>query len=265
MKMKSTFIISLVFLAFGCQSSAPKQESATTANVVIAEPVVVQKNSVVGNQSPIPCTRKGNVVEKFEQNNAVFERIQDEEIIKEWMKITTKDGKCFTIDSLSKENHHSITFEDWDKDGMKDRIDNWKWDYEVALFDKTSNKFSRHIAGRFNGEQWDFDKSQNLKFQFLENKMGGVYELYKLVGANKKVLSLVDYVSDQEGTGNDKIEIHKNIVIAGDASKFDVVPMDSKLLADTKVRQGEDYEIHLERIKKAVEAYWHKNLPVFMK
>lgn len=267
MKMKSTFIISLIFLVVGCQSSATKQEIATTTTSVVAQKdsVIENKSPVTENTSSVPCTMKGKLVEKFEQNNAVFERLANEEKETEWLKISTKDGNCFTIDSIGTQNHHSVSFEDWDKDGMKDRIDTWKWDYEVALFDKTSNKFSRHIAGRFNGDQWDFDKSKNVKYQFLENKMGGVYELYKLVGANKTVLSNIVVTSDQEGNGNDKMEIQKNIVIVGDAAKYDVVPMDNKLLADTKAIKGEEYDAHQARVKKAIEAYWRKNLAIFMK
>ena len=259
--MKYLCIFSFAFFVMACQSSATKQE-ATTAT---ATPIVAQQDSASAKVNDGKCQRQGKLIEKFEQNNALFERLSNEKEESEWLKVTTKDGKCFIIDSIGKENHHNVEFEDWDKDGMKDRIDAWKWDYEVALFDKTSNTFSRHIAGRFNGDQWDFDKSRNVKFQFLENKMGGVYELYKLVGANKTVLSNIVITNDQEGNGNDKMEIQKNIVIVGDAAKYDVVPMDSKLLADTKAVADEEYEAHQAKVKKAVEAYWRKNISVFMK
>lgn len=262
MKMKSAFIISLIFITFGCQSSAPKQEAATTAT---ATPVVTQKDSVVETKSTIPCSMTGKLVEKFEQNNAVFERLANEEKELEWLKITTKDGKCFTIDSLNKENHHTISFEDWDKDGMKDRIDNWKWDYSVSLFDKTSNQFSRHIAGRFCGDQWDFDAKQNLKYQFLENKFGGIYELYKLVGANKTILSQVAYITDYDENSHDKIEIRKNIVETEEGVKFDTLKMDNQLFTAMKPKENEDDNVHQAKVKKSLEAYWRKNLPVFMK
>ena len=46
---------------------------------------------------------------------------------------------------------------------------------------------------------------------------------------------------------------------------FDTLKMDSKLLAETRTKANEDYEKQLARTKKAVEAYWRKNLSLFLK
>ncbi len=258
--MKSACISALILLVLSCQPPAPKPE-ATTNNAVAPT-----QDSVPTNESNINCQTKGKLIEKFNQNNALFERLSNEEKELEWLKITTNDGKCAILDDIKTANHYSVTFEDWDKDGFKDRIDNWKWDYSVSLFDKTKNDFSRHINGRFNGDQWDFDKSKNLKFQFLENKMGGIYELYQLNGAEKTVFSEINFLNyDSDGNVGGKVEIRKNIVRNGDDIKFDTLTMDVKLFTDTRPKENEEYEAQLARTKKAIESYWRKNLSLFLK
>lgn len=258
--MKSACISAILLLVFSCTPPAPNTE-ATTANAAV--PSSDSLNSVTHD---IRCQEKGKLIEQFEQNNAVFERLNNEEKELEWLKITTKDGKCTILDDIKQANHFSVTFEDWDKDGYKDRLDNWKWDYSVSLFDKTKNDFSRHINGRFNGDQWDFDKSKNLKFQFLENKMGGIYELYHLNGAEKTVYSEINFLNyDPDGGDGGKVEIRKNIVRNGDDIKFDTLKMDANLFADTRPKENEEYEVQLARTKKAIENYWRKNLSLFLK
>lgn len=259
--MKSTSFIALLCLVASCQSAAPKQEVAATSTI----DSTALKTAIVERKSTIPCTQKGKLLEKFEQNKAVFERFEDAEKELEWLKITSKDGQCFTIDSIKTANHFSVSFEDWDKDGMKDRIDNYKWHYEVSLFDATKNDFSRCINGRFCGEQWDFDKKQNLYYQFLEDKRGGTYELYKLVGATKTVLSQVVCITDFDDNGAIEIEIRKNIVESEDAFKFDTLKMDKQLSDAMKSKENDDDNTHLARTKKGLETYWRKNLSVFMK
>jgi hypothetical protein len=265
--MKQLFFISLVLITFGCKPSISKPENTTTPVTATSDTsaITTQADTATETKVAIPCDMKGKLIEKFEQNNALFERLSNEEKELEWLRITTKDGKCTILDDIKTANHYSVSFEDWDKDGYKDRINNWKWDYEVHLFDKTKNDFSRHINGRFNGDQWDFDKAQNLKFQFLENKYGGVYELYSLKGNVKTVHSEI-LLSNAETDGEDyKIEIRKNIVQSNDAVAFDTLKVDSKLLAETRSKANEDYEKQSIRTKKAVEAYWRKNLSLFLK
>ena len=261
--MKSTFFIALLLTGVSCQSAAPKQEVAATATTPTDSTTV--KAAVVEHKSTVPCTATGKLLEKFEQNNAVFERLEDADKELEWLKITSKDGKCYTIDDIRQANHFSVTFEDWDKDGMKDRIDNGKWSYEVNLFDRAKNDFSRHINGRFCGEQWDFDTKQGLKYQFLENKLGGIYELYKLEGATKTILSQVAAMTDYDNNDAVKIEIRKNIVETEDDMKFDTLVMDKQLLEAMKSNDNDDDNTHLARIKKGLETYWRKNLSAFLK
>ncbi len=258
--MKSACISAILLLVFSCTPPAPKTD-ATTANAAVPT-----QDSLTAVKQDVRCQEKGKLIEKFEQNNALFERLSNEQKELEWLKITTKDGKCTILDDIKTANHYSVTFEDWDKDGFKDRIDNWKWDYSVSLFDKSKNDFSRHINGRFCGDQWDFDKSKNLKFQFLENKMGGIYELYQLNGAEKTVFSEISILNyDTDGSDGGKVEIRKNIVRNGDDIKFDTLTMDAKLFTDTRPKENEEYEAQLARTKKAIESYWRKNLSLFLK
>ena len=258
--MKSACISAILLLVFSCTPPAIKTD-ATTANADIPT-----QDSLITVKQDVRCQEKGKLIEKFEQNNALFERLSNEKKELEWLKITTKDGKCTILDDIKSANHYSVTFEDWDKDGFKDRLDNWKWDFSVSLFDKTKNDFSRHINGRFCGDQWDFDKSKNLKYQFLENKMGGIYELYQLDGNVKTVYSEINFLNyEPDGNGTNKIEIRKNIVRKGDDIKFDTLKMDSQLYADTREVPNEEYEVQLARTKKAIESYWRKNLSLFMK
>ncbi len=257
--MKSACTITLILIVLSCQSPAPKTDATMTITAAKADSLTMKSESNL-------CQEKGKLIEKFEQNNALFERLSNEEKELEWLKITTKEGKCTILDDIKQANHYSVEFEDWDKDGFKDRLDNWKWDYSVSLFDKTKNDFSRHINGRFCGDQWDFDKKQNLKFQFLENKLGGIYELYQLNGAEKTVFSEINLLNyDTDGEGTNKIEIRKNIVRKGDEIKFDTLVVDAKLYADTRTKENEEYEAQLARTKKAVENYWRKNLSLFLK
>ena len=258
--MKSACISAILLLVFSCTPPAPKTE-ATTANAAVPK-----QDSLIAAQQDARCQEKGKLIEQFEQNNALFERLSNEQKELEWLKITTKDGKCTILDDIKSANHYSVTFEDFDKDGFKDRLDNWKWDFSVSLFDKTKNDFSRQINGRFCGDLWDFDKSKNLKFQFLENKMGGIYELYQLNGNVKTVYSEINILNyEPDGNGTNKIEIRKNIVRKDDDVKFDTLTVDAKLFAETREIPNEEYEVQLVRTKKAIESYWRKNLSLFMK
>ena len=245
-----------------CKPAATKQDNAATTTI----DSTAAKNVPIVATSGIPCSMTGKLVEKFEQNNALFERLKNEAKEMEWLKVSTKDGKCFTIDSIGEMNHYNVVFEDWDKDGMKDRINHYKWDSEVCLFDKSTNNFTRCINGRFNGDQWDLDKSKNLKYQFLENKMGGIFELYQLTGNNKKIISQVDFAADYDNNGATKIQIRKNIVIANDDVKFDTLKIDSQLSTDIMPNDEDGYgDKFIAKTKKSLEAYWKKNLAEFMK
>ncbi len=258
MKLAST--IALILMALSCQPPIPT--TVATTNTATA----TSQDSISAPTGTINCQTQGKLIEKFEQNDATFLRLGDEEKDLEWLKITSKNGKCTILDDVKTANHYSVTFEDWDKDGMKDRVNALKWDYEVCLFDKTKNDFSRHINGRFNGNQWDFDKSKNLKYQFLENKLGGIYELYRLVDTTKTIIAQVAYITDYDDNGHIRIEIRKNVVTSEDAIKFDTLKMDSQLLAEIKPNDEDGYdEKFLEKTRKSLEKYWRKNLSLFTK
>ncbi len=258
--MKFTCITALIFMVFSCKPPTP----STIATTTVADSTKV--DSLPMPTGGINCQTQGKLIEKFEQNNATFERLSNEGKELEWLKITTKDGKCRILDDVKSANHYSVTFEDWDKDGMKDRVNALKWDYEVCLFDKTKNDFSRHINGRFCGDQWDFDKSKNLKYQFLENKLGGIYELYRLADTTKTIISQVAYITDYDDNGNIRVEIRKNIVETEDAVKFDTLTMDTQLLAEIKPNDEDGYnDKFFEKTRKSLEKYWRKNLSLFLK
>ena len=262
--MKLTCISVCIFLILGCQPATPKQE---TASVPIENlPIVAQQDSVAVSEVPMPitCTTKGKLIGKFKQNNAVFERFSNEDKSVEWLKITAKNGKCTIIDNIQRANYHDVSFRDWDKDGFKDRIDSWKWTYDVSLFDKKKNDFSRIINGVFNGEQWDFDKEKSLKYQYLDGKSGGIYELYKLVDTNKIVVSQIDYRTDYSEGTSDRIQIRKNIVETSRSMKFDTLKTDKQLFAALKPLYA-DGEVQITKAKRIVVAYWRKNLHLFLK
>jgi hypothetical protein len=208
------------------------------------------------------CQRKGAVIAKFEQNNAVFERLQNDKKTQEWLKITAKDGSCKIIDSLADANHDSVRFEDWDKDGLKDRINESKWFYEVALFNPKTNDFSRSIEGSFSGEQSDYDKARGLRTQFMENKRGGTYELYKISDLKKVVYCQISVEEGDGETPNIEVVNKKGATEASPTRM--VIKTDPSLLKAAKPVNGEDSEVASKRLKAAIEAYWRKNEAVFL-
>ncbi|MFM2266610.1 MAG: hypothetical protein RL757_50, partial [Bacteroidota bacterium] len=127
------FMVALV--AVSCNSK-PEKATATATSTPPVAAVQTGAPTAAAPQAAVPapstaatsadCQRKGKVLSKFEQNNAVFERFQDDKETQEWLKITTKDGGCKIIDNLKDANHESVRFEDWDKDGLKDRINDSK-------------------------------------------------------------------------------------------------------------------------------------------
>ncbi len=259
--MKFYIYVSLLFAAISCNS---KPQTATVATTTTATDTPSVSNASKAVTTSEDCKRMGTVIDKFEQNNAVFERLQNKETEQEWLKITTKDGGCSIIDSIGRANHFSVRFEDWDKDGFKDRIDQSKWFYEVYLFNQKANDFSRYIQGVFNGEQWDYDKAKGLKYQFIEGKMGGKYELYQIKDLKKL---LYCEISLEDPTGDGK---HYEIEVANKKGGMEesldrtVLKTDPSLIKAAKPLKDEAYEAWLDRTKASVEAYWRKNEAVFV-
>jgi hypothetical protein len=229
----------MVLVAFGCNSKPQNGNvAATSTPSVSTTPQAVTVSA--------DCKRVGTVIDKFEQNNAVFERLQNEQTAQEWLKITTKDGSCNIVDSIGNANHDAVRFEDWDKDGFKDRINESKWFYEVALFNAKNNDFSRSIDGEFSGEQKDYDKAKGLKSQYMEDKRGGTYELYKISDLKKVVYCTIQV---DEGDETTSITVKNN--------KGTVIKTDPSLVAATKPKA----KIGLDA---AIEAYWRKNESTFV-
>jgi hypothetical protein len=258
MKFYAFFIVVLVTTS--CNSK-PQNGNVVATTTATPPSVSTTPQAVVGSAD---CKRTGAVIDKFEQNNALFERLQNKETEQEWLKITTKDGGCKIVDSIGDANHYSVRFEDWDKDGLKDRIDQSKWFYEVYLFNSKANDFSNHIDGVFNGEQWDYDKARGLKYQFIEGKMGGKYELYK-IGDSKKLLYCEISLQDPSGDG-EKYEIEVANKKGGTEGSLDrtVIKTHPLLMRAAQPIKGEEYERWSKRVKAAVEDYWRKNEAVFL-
>ncbi len=229
--------------------------------------VMMRNNVSKGTTTPkasAALDRVGTSIDKFEQNNAVFERMQNTQTEQEWLKITTKDGGCTIIDSIGNANHASVRFEDWDKDGFKDRINESKWYYEVALFNAKANDFSRPIDGIFNGEQWDYDKARGLKYQYLEDKMGGSYELYKISDLKKLVYAQISFQDPSDDGGKYEIEVVNRKGGTDVSQDRTVVKTSPVLIKAAQSIKGEDGESWSKRVKAAVEDYWRKNEAVFV-
>jgi hypothetical protein len=256
--MKFNYLpVFVLFVTIGCNSKPQNGSSAA-----ISTPSVSTALRVV-TVSP-DCKRMGMVIDKFEQNNAVFERLQNEKTEQEWLKITTKDGDCQIVDSIGNANHYAVRFEDWDKDGFKDRINESKWFYEVALFNSQTNDFSRLIEGVFSGDQWDYDKTRSLKYQYLENKMGGQYELYKISDLKKVVYADISIEDPSyEGT-NYVVEVTNRKGGTDSSTDRTVIKTPPALMKAVQAINGEADGNWSKRVKAAVEDYWRKNEAVFV-
>lgn len=194
--MKNILISAAILAAIGCKENTTNTQNKTAETQTATQ--VVQSSTI----STTDCSTVGELKEKFEQNGAVFERFsksydsKSQDWAYEWLKVTLPDGSCKIIDSIGNLNHYECTFVDWNGDGLKDRIDSDKWRNTVSLFSKTKNDFSDKIDGEFSGEQYDFDKSKGLKWQFLEDKRGGTYQLYKMDGLKLTALSEIRISND---------------------------------------------------------------------
>ncbi len=255
--MKFYTYVTLVFIALSCNSKP--QNGNVDVPSTPSVPIPPQAAAVSAD-----CKRVGTSLDKFEQNNAVFERLQNEQTAQEWLKITTKDGGCKIVDSIGNANHDAVRFEDWDKDGFKDRINESKWYYEVALFNAQTNDFSRSIDGMFSGEQWDYDKTRGLTYQFLEDKRGGKYELYKIVDLKKLVYAEISIEDPSDEGSSYAVEIANKK--GGTDASLDrtVVKTPPALLKAVQLLKGEDNESWSKRVKAAVTDYWRKNEAVFV-
>jgi hypothetical protein len=234
----------MLFVVLGCNSKPQNGNVAATSTPSV--PTAPQAVTVSAD-----CKRVGTVIDKFEQNNAVFERLQNKQTDQEWLKITTKDGSCHIVDSIGNANHDAVRFEDWDKDGFKDRINESKWYYEVALFNAKANDFSRPIDGVFSGDQSDYDKARGLKWQFMEDKRGGTYELYKISDLKKLVYCQIHVQED--GDGKRSIEVVNKKGTTDASSERTVIKTDPSLLNAKE-----------ESLQAAIQAYWRKNEAVFV-
>jgi hypothetical protein len=255
--MRHSIFFMLVLMFASCK---PKEHSTTTAATVTSPMQPVVQDSTDAKKQTINCQTTGTLIESFNQNNSTFERFEIKDKQLEWLKITPKTGGCTILDNIREANHYSCRFEDWDGDGFKDRIDQGKWNYEVNLFSKEKNDFSRKIEGYYNGQQWDFDKTKGLKWQFLEDKFGGIYELYKMNDVKKVIYSHIHF-RQPEDAKVPEIDIRKNFKTLNDELKFDVVTFDkSTFLVPKSKTNNDEYVAQLDQWRKSAERYWRKNI-----
>jgi hypothetical protein len=253
-------LISLSFLCWSCGGT--KQETVkTVADAPITKrdtlPVVAElSENVPSDTSPITCATKGRLIETFSQNNATFERFERVKYEPQWLKVTLPNGSCkiITDEEFVDANHQHCAFKDWDGDGFKDRINSFKWHYEVALFSKADNDFSHAIDGSFNGEQWVFDQAKNLKWQFMEHKWGGRYQLYNIIDKKQVVHASIEVTAKEDENDNTVIAVISTLGKNGKPIKLNPETFFSKVPAN------ESYEAKEIREKSTIEKYWRTNL-----
>lgn len=231
-------------------AAATTAPAATTAAPVATAAAPVATTAAVSAN----CQRKGTVIAKFEQNNALIERLQNDKKTLQWLKITPKAGGCIIVDSiLTDDQRDEARLEDWDQDGFKDLIQDSKWYYSVALFNPKTNDF-RRIEGAFQGKQSDYDKARGLKSQYMSDKRGGTYELYKIIDLKKILYSQINVEEGDDETPTIEVVNKKGTTVASETRT--VIKTDPSLLAAAK--QGD------EKLKAAIKAYWKKNEAVFL-
>jgi hypothetical protein len=260
------YLISLSLLWCSCGGSkkempklavdAPVTRTDTSKAVATPVAVPVVDGTVASDTSPITCQTKGRLIETFSQNNATFERFERVEHEPQWLKVTLPNGSCkiITDEEFINANHQSCEFKDWDGDGFKDRINHFKWYYDVALFSKADNDFSHIIDGSFSGEQWVFDKAKSLKWQCMDNKWGGTYQLYSIMDRKQEVYSSIELTEKMDDQDNMVMTIHATLGKNGKPVKLDAETFFPKEPAN------ESYEAGELRKKNAIEKYWRTNL-----
>jgi hypothetical protein len=254
------YLISLSLLSWNCGGT--KQETVkAVADAPVTKrdtlPAVAElAETVPSDTSPINCATKGTLIETFSQNNATFERFERVEHEPQWLKVTLPNGSCkiITDEGFITANYQTCEFKDWDGDGFKDRINHFKWYYEVALFSKADNDFSHDIDGSFGGAQWVFDKAKNLKWQYMSYKWGGTYQLYSIIDLKQVVYASIEVKETTDEDDHSIITIHET---RGKNEKS------IELNAETffaKVPANESYEAKGIREKNTIEKYWRTHL-----
>ncbi len=256
------YLISLSLLWCSCggtKQETPKNSAdapITRRDTPIAVATSALPASVAADTGVITCATKGNLIETFSQNNATFERFERIEHEPQWLKVTLPNGSCkiITDEEFINANHQSCGFWDWDEDGFKDRVNQFKWHYQVALFSKADNDFSHAIDGSFSGDQWVFDKAKNLKWQCMDNKWGGTYQLYSIVDRKQLVYASLDIRETMDEQDHSIITMLSTLGKNGKLVKLDAETFFPKEPAN------ESYEAQQIRKKNAIEKYWRTNL-----
>jgi hypothetical protein len=213
--MKYLFVTALLSTTLSCNpSKAPDQK-------VISKTDTLAKAASSDASGDPKCDSKANLIEKFEQNGALFERLsftKGSDMQPEWLKITVGKQPCKILD-ISNLKDGYCKFQDWDKDGLKDMIvgNTETQNYKVSLFNKQNNDFLE-IDNHFNDESWDFDAAKGLKIDHSDNNTNRYnynfedsYNLYEFKNGKFRLLSQIFFTIDEESKTKDcVIQVRKS-------------------------------------------------------
>jgi hypothetical protein len=212
--MKYLFVTALLSTTLGCNSSkAPEQTVVSKMDIA----ATVATSDASGDPK---CDSKANLIEKFEQNGALFERFsftKGSDMQPEWLKITVGKKPCKILD-ISNLKDGYCKFQDWDKDGLKDMIvgSTVSENYKVHLFNKQNNDFVE-IDNHFNDESWDFDVAKGLKMDHSDNNTNryhynfeDIFNLYEFKNGAFRLLSQIFFtIDDEDQTKDCQIQVRK--------------------------------------------------------
>ncbi|MEN9610491.1 MAG: hypothetical protein RLZZ628_1305 [Bacteroidota bacterium] len=202
--MKYLFVISLLSTTLNCNPSKTPEQHVVSKTDTLAKPI--------SSDEP-KCDSKAHLIEKFEQNGALFERFsftKGSDMQPEWLKITVGQQPCKILDiSILKDGY--CRFADWNKDGLKDMIvgNSQAKNYKVHLFNKQNNDFTE-IENHFNDEVWDFDATKGLKMDHSDNNVHrynynfeDIFNLYEVKNGQFRLLSQIFFTIDDENSTKD--------------------------------------------------------------
>ena len=219
--MKYLFVTALLSTTLGCNSPKAPEQNVVSKTDTLAKMVSKMEVAVSSDALGDPkCDSKANLIEKFEQNGALFERFsftKGSDMLPEWLKITVGKQPCKILDISSLKDGY-CKFQDWDKDGLKDMIvgDTNAENYKVSLFNKQNNDFTE-IDNHFNDESWDFDVAKGLRMDHLDNNthryhynFEDIFNLYEFKNGKFRLLSQIFFTIDDEAQTKDcVIQIRK--------------------------------------------------------
>jgi hypothetical protein len=253
--MKYLFVTALLSTTLSCkESKAPEQQVVSKIDNVA--------KAVSSDASGDPnCDSKAHLIEKFEQNGALFERFsftKGSDMQPEWLKITVGKQPCKILD-ISNLKDGYCRFDDWDKDGLKDMIvgNTQTRNYKVSLFKKQNNDFTE-IENHFNDEVWDFDAAKGLKMDHSDNNVHrynynfeDIFNLYEVQKGQFRLLSQIFFTIDDENSTKDcVIQVRKCTSeddfkeIPADAAVFGAIQKKAQVIHAVRAKNDFQYNVN---------------------